>query len=263
MTNNQKLARPQFSSADEKLIGLRSVSLFAETPDEVIGEIAAILEEIHFKSGVVIINQGEYGDSMYMIVSGRVRIHFGERTLDQLGPGHVFGEMAALDPEPRSASVTALEDTFLYRLDGTRFYALLGNRMEIARGIIHILCEHLRARVQDLNTDYKYMQQFAKVTAAATAVEAGLYDPESLSEVGERTDALGQLARVFQHMVREVYAREERLKLQVQQLRIEIDEGRTARQIAAITDTDYFTELQARADQLRIVDSNESSGNES
>jgi two-component system, cell cycle response regulator len=53
-------------------------------------------------------------------------------------------------------------------------------------------------------------------------------------------------------MAREVHAREQRLKQEVQQLRIEIDEARTARQVAEITETDYFQDLQRKADQLRI-----------
>ena len=82
-------------------------------------------------------------------------------------------------------------------------------------------------------------------------MEEGIYVPEQLDNVTERTDALGQLARVFQRMIREVYAREEKLRQQVQQLRIEIDKSKTARQVAAITGTDYFRTLQEKARALR------------
>jgi DNA repair ATPase RecN len=95
------------------------------------------------------------------------------------------------------------------------------------------------------------MQQFARVTAAAAAVEAGVYEPESLDEVAQRTDSLGQLARLFQRMAREVYAREQRLQREVQQLRIEIDEVKRARQVAEITETDYFSQLRRKAHELR------------
>ena len=95
------------------------------------------------------------------------------------------------------------------------------------------------------------MQQFAKVTSAAAAVEAGVYVPEALDDVALRSDALGQLARVFQRMVREVYAREESLKRQVAELRIEIDEAKKAQQVAEITETDYFQQLQQKALDFR------------
>jgi CheY-like chemotaxis protein len=96
-----------------------------------------------------------------------------------------------------------------------------------------------------------YVEQVGHVTDAAAAVEAQTFDPVSLIGVAERGDALGQLARVFQRMAGEVYAREERLKQQVQELRIQIDEGKKAREVAEITDTDYFRTLQEKARQLR------------
>jgi DNA-binding response OmpR family regulator len=96
-----------------------------------------------------------------------------------------------------------------------------------------------------------YVDQVAHVTAAAAAVEAQTFDPASLAGVAARGDALGQLARVFQRMAGEVYAREERLRQQVQELRIQIDEGQKAREVAEITETDYFRTLQEKARRLR------------
>ncbi|HYY87413.1 MAG TPA: response regulator, partial [Chloroflexota bacterium] len=106
-----------------------------------------------------------------------------------------------------------------------------------------------KKRLRDQEVDY--LRQVARVTAAAGAVESGDFDPASLAEVATRHDALGQLARVFQRMAQEVYAREQRLRQQVQELRIEIDEVKKARQVAEITETDYFQELQERARRLR------------
>ncbi len=96
-----------------------------------------------------------------------------------------------------------------------------------------------------------YLQHVAHLTGAAAAVHTGTFDPESLTHVSMRTDDLGELARVFQHMAREVYAREERLKQEVQELRIEIDQVKQARQVAEITETDYFQELQQKARHLK------------
>jgi hypothetical protein len=96
-----------------------------------------------------------------------------------------------------------------------------------------------------------YLRNVERVTTAAAAVEAGEFDPKTIEQVAAREDELGQLARVFQRMAGEVQAREQRLKQEVQQLRIEIDETRTARQVAEITETDYFRDLQRKADRLR------------
>lgn len=96
-----------------------------------------------------------------------------------------------------------------------------------------------------------YVREVEKVTAAAASVEAGTFDPESLAAVAERTDALGRLARVFQDMAREVEYREKRLRQQVQQLQIEIDHSKKAKEVAAITQTDYFQELRRTVRDLR------------
>jgi HAMP domain-containing protein len=97
-----------------------------------------------------------------------------------------------------------------------------------------------------------YVRNVDRVTDAAAAVEAGEFDPETIAQVAARRDELGRLARVFQQMAREVRAREQRLEQEVQQLRIEIDETRTARQVSEITETDYFQDLQRKADRLRF-----------
>ena len=96
-----------------------------------------------------------------------------------------------------------------------------------------------------------YLQQVARLTDAAAAVEKDTFAPEILDEVTSRDDALGQLARVFGRMAVEVRERERRLKQQVQELRIEIDRGRAAKQVAEITETDYFRELQEKVRKMR------------
>lgn len=235
----------------EKMQILKTVSIFSETPDDVLQQLVDLLEEVHVKDGDTIFEKGDLGSSMYIIVDGKVRVHDGELTMNFLGKRAVFGEMAALDPEPRSASVTAVEDTKLFRLEQEPFYKLMEQRIEVVQGIIHVLCQHLRARMRDLAKDFTYMQQFARVTAAAVAVESGVFEPESLDEVALRTDELGQLARVFQHMMRQVYAREQSLKKEVQELRIEIDQVKKTQQVAEITETDFFQELRRKARNLR------------
>ena len=104
-------------------------------------------------------------------------------------------------------------------------------------------------RLRDLEREY--LEQVGHVVDAAGAVEAGTFENDSLNGVAARPDALGQLARVFQQMAREVRAREDRLKQQVQELRIEIDQVRQAKKVAEITSSDYFKDLRARADELR------------
>ena len=104
-------------------------------------------------------------------------------------------------------------------------------------------------RLRDL--ELEYLEQVSRVTSAADDLEADRFDATSLDGVAGRTDALGSLARTFQHMAREVQAREERLRQQVRELRIEIDEGQQARKVAEITESEYFQSLRGRAAELR------------
>lgn len=74
---------------------------------------------------------------------------------------------------------------------------------------------------------------------------------DQMAGVAARNDEIGQSAQVFQTMTREVQARELRLAQEVRMLRIEVDEVRKSRQVAEITETDYFQQLRQRARALR------------
>ncbi|GIV98027.1 MAG: hypothetical protein KatS3mg057_2684 [Herpetosiphonaceae bacterium] len=238
-------------STAEKTSILRRVSIFSSAPEEVLDKVAQLLQPVMVRAGETIFNKGDPGDCMYIIVEGRVRVHDRARTLNYLATRDAFGEMAVLDAQPRSASVTAVKDTHLLRLDQATFEALADNYIEVAHGVIRVLRQYLRARLRDMAEDFEYIQQMERLTAAAAALEAGVYEAGSLEEVTRRTDALGQLARVFERMATEVVAREQHLRQQVQELRIEIDAAKKLRQVAEITDTEYFRELQRKVKQLR------------
>jgi DNA-binding response OmpR family regulator len=107
--------------------------------------------------------------------------------------------------------------------------------------------EKKRRRDQEL----EYLRNVAAITAAVGSMETGALNPESIKEVAAREDALGKLARMLQHTAREVQAREERLKQEVQALKVEIDHSRKAHQVAEVTETSYFKDLQDKVKQLR------------
>lgn len=128
----------------EKMLILKTADIFAYTSDEVLAEIAAIVEEVDVPAGEPIIHKGDLGDCLYIVVSGKVRVHDGERALSILEDRQVFGEMALFDREPRSASVTAIEDTLLLRLDQDPTYELMEEQNEFLRGVIRSLVDKLR-----------------------------------------------------------------------------------------------------------------------
>jgi len=128
----------------EKTIILHETEIFSETPEELLVNIASVLKEIEINEEKTIIQKGGMGSSMFIIFEGKVRVHDGDHTIATLGPGQVFGELSVLDPEPRMASVTALENTRLFKIEQDVFYEILSEHINVAKGIMRVLCQRLR-----------------------------------------------------------------------------------------------------------------------
>jgi len=128
----------------EKVLILKSVKVFSSVPEAQLVDLATIVESIEYDAGELIVREGELGTSMYILANGRVRMFTADKDLGVLGSRAVFGELAALDPEPRAASVEALEDCTLLRLDGESLYDLMSGNKEVTRGIVHVLCDYAR-----------------------------------------------------------------------------------------------------------------------
>lgn len=235
----------------DRLRFLRGVSIFAATSDDVLTWVAASLVPVSVAAGTTIVTKGEPGDSMYLVAEGQAGAYDGHLLLNYLTVGDIFGEMALLDAQPRSASVLAVENTKLYRLDQRHFNDLMAGHGEVARMVIQALCQRIRAASLERCRDFAYIRQVALIAAAAQDLESGDYAPDAIREVAQRTDTLGHLARVFQKMALEVIAREQSLQRQVHALRIEVDQVRQARQVDEIVGSDYFQDLRQRAAALR------------
>jgi AAA family ATP:ADP antiporter len=133
----------------EKVITLKSVEMFARTPEDLLADVAALAEEVRVQAGETIFKKGDAGESLYVIVRGEVKVHDGELDLKHLKDKSVFGELAVLDPEPRSASITAIADTHLLRLDREAFLELMTSNMEVVRGVLSVLCDRIREKLID------------------------------------------------------------------------------------------------------------------
>lgn len=130
----------------EKVLILKSLSIFSETPENILADLAPLMQEEEYEQDSLIFPEGEIGDCMYIIYQGKVRIHKNNTILAVLGEKEVFGELSLLDAETRSASATSATDCTLFRIDQEPFYELIDSRPEIARGFIKILCQRLRAQ---------------------------------------------------------------------------------------------------------------------
>lgn len=130
----------------EKVLILKSLNIFKDTPEHILANLAPLMEEEEYEQGTLIFKEGEIGDCMYIIHQGEVKIHKADTILAILKEKEVFGELALLDSELRSASATTNTDCVLFRIEQEPFYELIDNRPEVARGFIKILCQRLRAQ---------------------------------------------------------------------------------------------------------------------
>ena len=137
----------------ERVAALHRVDLFAEVPGRVLAAVAEAAAEVRAPPGAVLIEEGAVDAHLYAVVEGRVRVHRGDRTLVELGPGATVGELAALVPEPRSASVTTLEPALVLRVDKAALDDLLADWPELSAGVIAALVARLRAAADHAGRD--------------------------------------------------------------------------------------------------------------
>jgi hypothetical protein len=116
---------------------LRDVPPFHTLSDEALAALAGQARAVRFRPGAPIVRAGEPGDAMYVVAEGLVLAKVEEdgraRHLGWIGPGEIFGEMALLSGDPRTADVVADERTTCVAVDRAPFHALVRQNREVAR----------------------------------------------------------------------------------------------------------------------------------
>jgi hypothetical protein len=134
----------------EKMIALRSAPIFARLAPEGLAQLARACLEAQFAPGENLCAEGEQGNEVFILLTGDVKVWVsdeeGEKIVNSEKAGGFIGELAVLDPAPRSATVRAgREGTRVLRLDGEAFRQALDADPSIASGVIHTLARRLRA----------------------------------------------------------------------------------------------------------------------
>lgn len=135
----------------ERLLFIRAVPIFKELRDDFLVRLASVMNELSFPTNHTIFTEGKEGRSLYIVVSGRVRVHLENRDLANLEQGACFGEMSLFDAEPRSASVTTLESCECLMLTQIQLYDAIDETPEIAINIIRLLSRRIRELNYKLN----------------------------------------------------------------------------------------------------------------
>ncbi|MFN2427447.1 MAG: cyclic nucleotide-binding domain-containing protein [Candidatus Binatia bacterium] len=140
-------AAPQESvmlSPVEKMLHLRTLDTFQGLTTRQLSELARVVTEVKFADGKDIVVEGEFEDSMYFIVSGKVRIVREGSLVAELGERDFFGEMAVFDGETRSATAKATGDVRVLRLARNDLFDVMEDQPAIGIGICQILVRRLR-----------------------------------------------------------------------------------------------------------------------
>jgi CRP/FNR family cyclic AMP-dependent transcriptional regulator len=135
--------RPDFAA----LLGMNP--LFAGLGEEAIGSIAGLCTRRQLDAGEVLFQKGDKGDALYGVRRGRIRIETGTAgggrlTLNMLGPGDLFGEIALFDGQPRTADAVSAEPSELFMVRRSDFLAYLEREPRITVRLLELLCQRIR-----------------------------------------------------------------------------------------------------------------------
>lgn len=140
------MARLERNAKRDALLGS---PLFAAMQPAELDEILKFASERRFRRGQTIFQRGDNGSSLMAVLRGRVRISSvssdgKELTLNVINPGEIFGEIALLDGQPRSADATAIEDTLLLVVERRHFLPFLRQNEDLYLRLLAVLCSRLR-----------------------------------------------------------------------------------------------------------------------
>jgi CRP/FNR family transcriptional regulator, cyclic AMP receptor protein len=128
---------------------LERTRLFRGLPPATIQQIAALSMRRSYSNGAIIFSQGDPGDALYGVVSGKIRISTGspsgrEMFLNIMEPGDTFGEIALLDGRHRTATASAIAQSELIIITRDHFLQLLKREPQLVSHVVQLLCERIR-----------------------------------------------------------------------------------------------------------------------
>jgi CRP/FNR family cyclic AMP-dependent transcriptional regulator len=171
----------------ERTMTLKAVPFFTQLSDKELDVVRSVAAEKNYSKNAVVLTEGEVGDSLYMIMSGKVKVFIGDEEgreiiLKILGPGAFFGEMSMIDKQPRSASVTTIEASNFLVLAHAAFERCVEQQPRIANVVMQCLAQRVREADRKIGT-LALMDVYGRV--ASTLLELAVYTDGKLM-VGEK-----------------------------------------------------------------------------
>jgi len=227
---------------------LKQISIFGRLSEEALSTVAAALKAKELEEQVVLFNQGDAGNELFIVQQGRIAIFVpstdkpgDERPIRIFEAGEVLGEMALIDDQPRSASARALDASTVLALSADDFQQLIRQHPEMALAVMAGLNDRIRYTTNFLGEVRNWVKRVAE----------GNYDRKFTASSGQQDRSISALAAEFAQMAAQVQQREEELRQELFQLKVQIDDEKRKRQVDEIVDSDYFQSLKSQAKKMR------------
>jgi CRP-like cAMP-binding protein len=123
------------------MLHMAEINIFKHAPDAIAVE-----------AGDVLFREGDDGDVMFAVVSGEVDLMFDGRVVETVGAGGILGELALIDPAPRSAEARARTSASVVRVDQRQFTFLVHEHPTFALQVMRVMAERLRKTNEDVRS---------------------------------------------------------------------------------------------------------------
>lgn len=132
---------------DSKVKLIEKVPLFSKLSRKGLEDVAHLADELDLPAGKVMAKEGDRGREFFVLLDGEADVRKGDRSVNKMGAGDFFGEIALVTHMPRTASVTAIGDVRVLVITERDFNALLKRSPEISRGIAEALAERIAPEI--------------------------------------------------------------------------------------------------------------------
>ena len=172
----------------DKLAGL---SLFEQLSERELDALAGELEWLCIPGGWELFHEGDPGDSLFVVVAGRMGVFTADADgrqslINQIGAGETVGEMALVSGDARSATIVALRDTELLRLERSAFERLTEHHTGVMRFIMRLLVRRV------YETSHRIVAQTGSLTIAVLPLEHGSVVHDFTRGLAKALEALGR-----------------------------------------------------------------------
>ena len=160
---------------------LKNTELFAHVPDDVLTSISDKMELLRLPAGKVLFNEGEFGDTLYLIIEGELAILSDDIEIVTRRRGECVGELALLDPSPRNATVKSKTDSSLLKLHRNDFNRTLASSWEAVCSVFKMLVRKLRAETEQKISIIREQERLQQDFRRAYEIQTAMLPSEDLT----------------------------------------------------------------------------------